>query len=82
MKLFIGILAGILCTISFLPQVIKIVKTKQAKDLSIVTFLIFSLGVFLWLIYGFLIGDLPVILANTFTLILSSIIVIMKFKFG
>lgn len=78
----IGILAGILCTISFIPQVIKIFKTKHTKDLSLVTFFVFSLGVFFWLIYGILIKEFPVILANAAMLILALLIVGMKIKYG
>jgi MtN3 and saliva related transmembrane protein len=78
----IGLLAGILCTISFLPQVIKIFKTKQAGDLSLATFLILSLGVFLWLIYGFLIKQIPIILANGSILVLALLILAMKIKYG
>ncbi len=82
MKSFIiGIIAGTLCTISFLPQVIKIFKAKRAEDLSLVTFSIFSLGVSLWLVYGILIGELPIILANAATLILVLLIVIMKIRY-
>lgn len=80
-KLLIGILAGILCTISFIPQVIRIVKTKRTKDLSLVTFTLFSLGVFLWLVYGVLIQELPIILANFATLSLILIILGMKIKY-
>lgn len=79
--LVIGIIAGTLCTISFLPQVIRIAQTKHTKDLSLVTFSLFSLGVFLWLIYGILINELPVILANAATLSLALIIVGMKLKY-
>ncbi|MBU2540768.1 MAG: SemiSWEET transporter [Candidatus Omnitrophica bacterium] len=82
MKSFIiGLIAGSLCTISFLPQVIRIFKTKRTKDLSLITFSVFSLGVLLWLIYGILIGELPIILANTATLALALLIVIMKIKY-
>ncbi len=77
----IGIIAGTLCTISFLPQVIRIARTKQTKDLSLVTFSVFSLGVFLWLVYGFILKELPIILANAATLTLALIIVAMKLKF-
>lgn len=77
----IGIIAGILCTISFLPQVIRIARTKRTKDLSLVTFSIFSLGVFLWLVYGLILKELPIILANAATLTLALIIVAMKLKF-
>ncbi|NQU84033.1 MAG: SemiSWEET transporter [Parcubacteria group bacterium] len=80
-KLLIGISAGILCTISFVPQVFKIYKTKQTKDLSLITFTLFFLGVLLWLIYGVLINELPIILANTATLIIIFIILVMKVRY-
>lgn len=81
-SLIVGIVAGILCTISFLPQVIKVFKTKQTKDLSLVTFTVFAIGVFLWLVYGVIISELPIILANTATLVMILIIIIMKIKYG
>lgn len=77
----IGILAGILCTISFVPQVARIIKTKKTTDLSLIAFSVLFLGVFLWLVYGILIKALPVILANAATLTLVFIIVIMKVKY-
>ncbi len=80
-SLIIGIAAGILCTLSFLPQIVKIIKTRRATDLSLVTFSILSLGVFLWLIYGILIKEFPIIAANAVTLILSLMIVVMKIKY-
>lgn len=78
---FIGLTAGSLTTISFLPQVIKTWKSRSAKDLSLVMFSLFCFGIFLWLIYGLLINSLPVILSNIFTLILSSTILFFKLKF-
>jgi len=80
-SLVIGLCAGILCMISFLPQIIKIVKTKKAGDLSLVTFSLLSLGILLWLIYGILINSLPIILSNTVIFILSLLIVAMKIKY-
>jgi len=80
-SLIIGIVAGILCTLSFLPQVVKILKTKRTKDLSLTAFSALSLGVFLWLIYGILIKEFPVIAANAVTFVLSSSIVVMKIKY-
>lgn len=77
----IGIVAGILSTISFLPQVIKVFKTKQTKDLSLVTFSVLALAIMLWLIYGFLVRQIPIILANAATLVLIILIVIMKLKY-
>lgn len=77
----IGLFAGSLTTISFLPQVIKTWKSRSAKDLSLVMFSLFCTGIFLWLIYGLLIHSWPVILSNTFTLVLSLTILFFKLKF-
>ena len=79
--LIIGLCAGSLCVISFLPQVIKIFRTKNTRDLSLITFSLFSLGVFLWLIYGILIKSLPVILTNAAMAVLTLLIVVMKVKY-
>lgn len=78
----VGLLAAALTTISFLPQVIQAFRTKHTKDISFATFLFLSIGIVLWLIYGILIGELPIILANSVTLILSLSILIMKIKYG
>lgn len=76
----IGILAAGLTTISFLPQAIKVIKTRNTSDLSLTMYLSFTAGVLLWLIYGFLINNIPIIVANFITLIFSSIILVMKIK--
>ena len=80
-RLILGIVTGTLTTISFIPQVIKIYNTKNAKDLSITTFFIFSCGVFLWLIYGIVIREWPIILANGVTLILIFLIIAMEVRY-
>lgn len=77
----LGLLAGALTTISFLPQVVKTWKTRSAKDLSLGMFLIFWMGVILWLTYGILIEDTPIIVANALTLTLASVILYFKFTF-
>jgi len=79
--LIIGILAGTLCTVSFVPQVVKIYRSKDAKSLSLWTFSIFLSGVFLWLIYGILIRELPIIIANFATLILVLLVMLMKIRY-
>lgn len=79
--LIIGILAGTLCTVSFVPQVVKIYRSKDAKSLSLWTFAIFLSGVFLWLIYGMLIRELPIIIANLATLILVLLVMLMKIRY-
>ena len=78
---FIGSLAGFLTTISFLPQVIKTYKSRSAKDLSLGMFLLFTLGVLMWLIYGIGINKIPIIAANGVTLILAGMILAAKFRF-
>ncbi len=68
----LGIAAGILTTLAFLPQVIRTWRTKSAADLSFTTFILFCVGVVLWLCYGILLRDLPIILANGVTLVLAA----------
>lgn len=77
----IGLTAGVLTTISFLPQVIKTWKSKSANDLSLLMFSMFCTGILMWLIYGLLINDLPIILSNIATLSLAGTILFFKFRF-
>ena len=78
---YIGFFAAFCTTIAFLPQALKVWKTKSTKDISIYMFIIFTIGVFSWLIYGIIISDLPIILANVVTLILSLFILVFKLKY-
>jgi MtN3 and saliva related transmembrane protein len=77
----IGLLAATGTTISFLPQVIKTWKSKSAKDLSLSMFLIFCTGTLLWLIYGLMVNDFPVIVANAVTLMLSLTLLYFKLRY-
>ncbi len=77
----IGLAAAILTTTAFLPQVIRVVKSRSTHDISLAMFVLFCTGIFLWLIYGILIKDTPIIIANAATFILATIILIYKFKF-
>lgn len=77
----LGMIAGILTTVAFLPQVVKTWKSRLAKDLSLGMFSIFCLGVLLWLIYGLLVSDLPIILANLVTLVLALTLLVFKLSF-
>jgi MtN3 and saliva related transmembrane protein len=81
MTQLLGLTAGLLTTIAFLPQVIKTWKMRSAKDLSLSTFSLFFVGVALWLVYGLMSHDLPIILTNLFTLILAGILLFFKLKF-
>lgn len=77
----IGLAAGFCTTVAFLPQAIKTWRTKSAKDLSLGMYLTFCTGVALWLTYGILISDLPIILTNVVTLILALSILYFKLTF-
>ncbi len=77
----IGLAAAACTTIAFVPQVIKIWKSKSAKDLSLGMFLIFFIGVCLWFTYGLIIGDWPIIIANAATGILAGTILYFKWKY-
>ena len=78
---FIGLVAGLLTTIAFLPQVIKAWKTKATKDLSLPTFVLQCTAVVIWVIYGMFIKELPLILWNALTGVLVFIIIILKLRY-
>lgn len=78
----LGLIAGTLTTIAFVPQVLKTWTTKSAKDVSLVMMISFCVGVFLWLVYGLAIGAMPVIVSNVVTLFLALLIVVLKIKYG
>ena len=79
--LFFGYLAGFLTTISLIPQVIKMWKTKSADDFSLSMLLIWCAGISCWAIYGILINAIPIIFWNLSTLFLAGSILVMKIKF-
>jgi MtN3 and saliva related transmembrane protein len=78
MNTIIGTIAAVLTTISFVPQAVMTLKTKHTHDISLVMYLLFSLGVAMWLIYGIQIESLPIIIANSVTLCLVVPILVMK----
>lgn len=77
----IGMLAGICTTVSFLPQAVKIIKTKDTTGISLYMYLIFTIGVFLWLIYGFFLKEIPIIVANGITFLLALTILSLKIRY-
>jgi len=77
----LGLVAGALTTVAFIPQVVKTWKSKHTKDISLGMFALFSIGVFLWLLYGIEIGATPIVIANTVTLGLALTILIFKLKY-
>ena len=76
----IGLIAGTMGGISLFPQVLKVVKNKSTKDISREMFLLLAGSIFLWLVYGILLNNLPIIIANFFGLIQA--LIILFFKIG
>lgn len=77
----LGLAAGGLTTVAFLPQFIKVWRTRSAGDLSLPMYVVICSGIFLWLLYGIAIGSIPVILANAVTLVIAGGILIMKIRY-
>lgn len=77
----LGLVAGALTTTAFVPQVWHVWKRKSAKDISLGMYSLFVLGVGLWLVYGLLANALPVVVANTITLVLAGAVLVMKLVF-
>lgn len=78
----LGMVAGTLTTLAFLPQVIRTWKRRSAADFSFLMLAVFVSGVGLWLIYGWLMGDLPLVITNLVTFALAAAILAMKLRFG
>ena len=76
----IGIIAATLTTIAFFPQVIQIIKSKDTKSISLTMYILFVTGVLLWVLYGFYLNDLPIIIANSIVAVASTIILCYKIK--
>ena len=78
----LGLAAGTCTTMSFVPQVVKSWKTKETKDLSVAMIVLVVIGISLWLTYGILTKDLPIILANAVSLILTITMLVIKIRYG
>jgi len=78
----IGLLAATCTTGSFLPQVIRAWRTRSTRDVSALMFVLLVTGNALWLLYGALIGDLPLVVANLITITLVGIILALKLRYG
>lgn len=77
----LGLVAGTITSITFVPQVIKIWQTRSAKDLSISMLLLLLLGVSMWLAYGILIKDVAIIYTNSMVLAMGFLMLFFKWKF-
>ncbi len=79
---YTGYAAALCTTGAYVPQVIRVWRTRSAADISLKMFLVLVTGLALWLTYGFWKGELPLITANGITLLLASIILYFKIKHG
>lgn len=77
----LGMVAGTITSITFLPQVIQVWKTKSAKDLSLMMLLLLSIGVSLWLVYGLVIMDGAIIYTNSMVLLMTLILLYFKLRY-
>ena len=77
----LGMAAGSISAITFLPQVIKTWRTKSAEDISMLMFTFATISVVMWLIYGIILKDIPIIYTNSLVLICSLIMLYFKYRF-
>lgn len=78
----LGFTAASLTTLAFLPQVIKIWRSRSTRDISLPMLVTFIAGITLWLVYGLLVNAAPIYLANAITLILNLLVLRFKLKYG
>jgi MtN3 and saliva related transmembrane protein len=78
----IGLAAASCTTISFLPQAIKTISTKDTTGISLSMYFLFTVGTLMWLIYGLLSANIPIIVANAITLLFATVILIYKIKYN
>jgi MtN3 and saliva related transmembrane protein len=78
---FIGYLAAILTTTAFVPQAMRAWRTRSTKDISLLMLLMLTVGIFLWLVYGILTHDAPLIAANLITGFLAASILYFKIRY-
>lgn len=77
----IGLAAGICTSISLLPQLVKLVRNKKAEDISLFYLIILFIGLALWMWYGFLREDIPILVTNGFSLVINGIVIVLGFRY-
>ena len=81
-EVFVSAAAATLTTAAFLPQALHIIRYKDTRAISLHMYVAFATGVLLWLVFGMMIGNLPIIVSNAITLGLAVAIIAMKLKYG
>lgn len=79
---WLGTVAGLCTTIAFLPQVLKVWRSRSARDISLAMYAVFTFGVGCWLVYGWMLMIWPIIIANIVTLVLVAAVIAMKLRWG
>jgi MtN3 and saliva related transmembrane protein len=79
--IYLGLLAGAVTSVAVIPQIIKAYRSRHVRDISIWQPVLLNMGMSLWLTYGIIIGDIPLIVANTFSILCNSILIVMKIFF-
>lgn len=77
-----GLIAGIFTASSLAPQIVKTIKEKKAKEISIVMLLVLMVGVALWVVYGIMRNDFPIIATNSFSLLMNFTTIFLRFKYN
>lgn len=80
-SMVLGYAAAFFSTVSFVPQVIKTLRTKDTSGISLLMYSVFTTGVALWLIFGIMTENMPVTIANVIVLILASMVLVMKIRY-
>jgi MtN3 and saliva related transmembrane protein len=81
-EVFVSAAAATLTTAAFLPQALHIIRYKDTRAISLIMYVAFATGVLLWMVFGLLIGNWPIIVSNAITLGLALAIITMKLKYG
>jgi len=79
---WLGILAGVMTSVSSIPQLIKINKEKEAKDVSLKMVILLIIGVSLWIVYGSIKNDFALIITNSFSVLLNCYLLFLRIKYG
>jgi MtN3 and saliva related transmembrane protein len=78
----IGYLAASLTTSSFVPQVVRVIRTRDTRAISVLAYIAFCLGIAAWLVYGLALNSLPIVVANAITLVLAGTVLAYKIRLG
>lgn len=77
----VGLAAGVCTSISLLPQLIRLMKHKKAEDISLFYLVILFIGLGLWIWYGLLRDDIPIVVTNAFALVINGIIIVLGIRY-